>query len=1385
MAKIYSSGNTLFIGSDVAPIDSGVVATAVTATGYTDHVQVANAEGFNYVIAPYDEIFEEDGTTNWGTDVTSTVNNLNTLFGNNNPNNYADKTKLDTAVSRINAAEADIATNTSDIATNVLDISDIKKAVQIDLGAGRGIFADDGKGNTKSYLKVADSQAVIQGGVLTRINISEASPGSHSFTVAAGPSGSETEYEALELYGKTTAGTAALELKNGTALSFVNGSYATVFKTETLTAARTIGLPDASGTVALTSDIPSFVGYVDTTGTPANNQVAVFTDQDTIEGSTALIVDGANVGIGTATPNSSLHVRTAGGSTARFESTDNAVQIRIKPYGGNYTNLISDTTGPFYIDANTHIFRSENSNNERVRITSDGNVGIGTTSPSVKLDVAGDIIARDTYPSVYVDHSGTVLGGIRADATNKLEFKTLTTAPLSFQVNSSEKMRITDGGNVGIGTTSPADKLHVVGRANIHDGNANVFISSENSTNGGIGNTAVGRQSQNAGSGIGNTSLGYRSFMDAKGSYNTSIGYEAAKGISTSTFSNTVAVGYQALTALTTGTGNTALGYQAGNTVTTGINNTILGYSAGGTNNSYTTLIGYDANANGNYGVAIGWLTRAGDHSTSIGTLAGGNSANADYNVFIGDSAGRFNNNHRNVFVGRGAGYNSSTASDSVFIGYQAGYSETGSNKLYIENSNSTTPLIYGEFDNDIVRVNGDFKVRLPGESNDSLSVGETIVLKPSDNSYVPSSNNAAVYIDRDGSTSTDVVALHIGDKLKIKRNGGGTPTFDVDNGAFIYTQNYNGYTATNTNPFNNGSGMGIRNTTPGSPVICALLINGVFGALNTAGSTLNIGNPNGCNNNWAQAQSVSFRNTSFFGVRRGEESNYGAEDGYVIRHQDNNTDSVSDYRNGLQLSATPNIGVSTNNGRVYATNGSNVLNADTLGFDVRSFVTVGDILYIDETAGTSLGTSWAVHTVTAVDSVNETITIDSNWAGTTGTVGAWIERNIVTVRNWDGDVMTRVKGTGEFQIGNDSAGYKLPSTDGTASQVLSTDGSGNVTWVDTTLEGLPNVVSALTNNEILTYNSTLGYWVGGNSVTLNSVNTNNLTVNSSATFSSAISAPSFLLTSDGESEISVGVLSDDLALKSAGNVRVLLDKDNNETGQKFLVEDPSSTERFSVDDAGVATFNNAYSLPNADGTSGQVLTTNGSGAASWADAGGGGKSSSASGYLEIKSDSMTQLFVGPTNGIFAADYTTGNNDNQSYSHNGTAPTAGSSTISKYPYNVRSGLLDVHHDISTISFNARLRDVSQNAASCEYWVCIWHLSGGAAETFTSQTWTAAAVGTGTFGASSVNTLLSKVVATASGLSISAGDSLWITFGWVDQPAGTPDIPVNWSINMNE
>ena len=45
------------------------------------------------------------------------------------------------------------------------------------------------------------------------------------------------------------------------------------------------------------------------------------------------------------------------------------------------------------------------------------------------------------------------------------------------------------------------------------------------------------------------------------------------------------------------------------------------------------------------------------------------------------------------------AGFSNTAGSGNVFLGNEAGYKETGSNKLYIDNSDTSTPLIYGQFD--------------------------------------------------------------------------------------------------------------------------------------------------------------------------------------------------------------------------------------------------------------------------------------------------------------------------------------------------------------------------------------------------------------------------------------------------------------------------------------------------------------------------------------------------------------------------------------------------------------------------------------------------------------------------------------------------------------
>ena len=95
---------------------------------------------------------------------------------------------------------------------------------------------------------------------------------------------------------------------------------------------------------------------------------------------------------------------------------------------------------------------------EAMRIDSSGNVGIGTTSPTVKLHVYGS-----SGPSMYVNDSAGVTVYVNANGNTDGRIGTLSNHPLQIITNSTIAATVLANGNVGIGTSSPAQKLDVSG----------------------------------------------------------------------------------------------------------------------------------------------------------------------------------------------------------------------------------------------------------------------------------------------------------------------------------------------------------------------------------------------------------------------------------------------------------------------------------------------------------------------------------------------------------------------------------------------------------------------------------------------------------------------------------------------------------------------------------------------------------------------------------------------------------------------------------------------------------------------------------------------------------------------------------------------------------
>jgi hypothetical protein len=511
-------------------------------------------------------------------------------------------------------------------------------------------------------------------------------------------------------------------------------------------------------------------------------------------------------------------------------------------------------------------------NAERMRIKSDGKVGIGIANPDKLLVVSGDgaeIVINDTdttdNPRIRLRESGATSGSIYTDA-----------GELIFDSGTSEKMRIDSDGNIGINNTNPQAKIHLDGQQIITNSNgtdgASMFI-------GRGGNVSQAAEINFVENSSASYAYGFRFRLDGVGNklyleanngsvgaplpfdlmaFNRTGGVEVENSLSVNgTYSgeypkdsgwNNVVFGSTNFSDMTSGLQNFVSGERNGETATSINRSTLFGlnnaryssginytFSAGAYNNennltgcSYNFMNGY-LNAREAQGMSYSFFN--GRENAESASQAGysfynglqnlhSSAAATNYNFMVGrenakaafDSDYSFLAGYRNVFLGAAnldfsfiAGlenaYNSAGAiTSTTLIGSRNGYTTTGtlshSTMIGFENGKLPTvalnntillgfrqgysigsegaaafrlaigmiqdnPLIYGEFDNAVLKVNGSLTVtdRIGGIATKGAAFDDTGQIVETDSLSISNSNQNILdgvnrLIDVDGKLS-------------------------------------------------------------------------------------------------------------------------------------------------------------------------------------------------------------------------------------------------------------------------------------------------------------------------------------------------------------------------------------------------------------------------------------------------------------------------------------------------------------------------------------------------------------------------------------------------------------------------------------------------------
>ncbi len=193
-----------------------------------------------------------------------------------------------------------------------------------------------------------------------------------------------------------------------------------------------------------------------------------------------IIKTSGNVGIGTPDPDAKLEIINDGGDATSLSNVQTYSGLTVKPYTSVDSKLTFSANS-----GNTQIIQATNNAGSTGRQIAlqpfGGNVGIGTADPDAKLEIStssapilrltstdtsvntGESIGKLEFKSNDVSTGGNnVMGFVDCLATNAGTTYALALGT-GLAASATEKMRIDEQGDVGIGTTDPVAKLHVSG----------------------------------------------------------------------------------------------------------------------------------------------------------------------------------------------------------------------------------------------------------------------------------------------------------------------------------------------------------------------------------------------------------------------------------------------------------------------------------------------------------------------------------------------------------------------------------------------------------------------------------------------------------------------------------------------------------------------------------------------------------------------------------------------------------------------------------------------------------------------------------------------------------------------------------------------------------